>query len=605
MPLLLLLLLLLCAATPARASGEYQTIEVESLKITIDSEWGMQTAPGYVPVRVEITNLGEARIIEIAGHGTRFFRALRGGGNTAVFGVRQAVRLARGDRVQLTIPVPVYADNENIYMEVREDGRVLQRFNYTGFMSGSRPEHASSLVVGDTGSALGKAAASWPRLMAGRTSAVYSTTVTTVPSGSVVSGRLTTPAGRPVVPVLDFMLPPARLPTNWLGFTSLRAVIIGPAEWDQLNDAQKDALLTWTACGGDLLFVDGNLSALFPAGQHPPASPDPVRAYFFGRIHLPTLASIEAAGVPSVLARAAALQDGTWALPANRATDWGIIAARGFRLPIPGVGGVPARAYLSILIVFSLLIGPANYWLLWRTRRLVLLVLTAPLISMLFIVLLAGYVLAGEGLGVRGRAVTFTMLDQVRKQAATRTSLSLYAAGMTPRGGLRFARDEAVFAIGTDGTGSRESQLLDLSEAQRFVAGAIQARSPTNLETIGFRPARERLAIAREDAGMTVVNGLGVPIRALLYRTGDTVHNLTDALLPGHKGTLKSGALRTADVVPSGLPWSPRLEHLFNHPPDGAYLAVLERSPFWNPGVESVDERNSFHVVIGWIGGQP
>ena len=111
------------------------------------------------------------------------------------------------------------------------------------------------------------------------------------------------------------------------------------------------------------------------------------------------------------------MQDSNWALPANRARDWGIITARGFRLPIPGVDGVPARAYLSILLVFSLIIGPANYWFLWRKRQQVLLVLTAPLISAVFIVLLAGYVVAGEGLGVRGRAVTFTMLDQVRKQA--------------------------------------------------------------------------------------------------------------------------------------------------------------------------------------------
>ena len=151
------------------------------------------------------------------------------------------------------------------------------------------------------------------------------------------------------------------------------------------------------------------------------------------------------------------MQDANWALPANGARDWGTIAARGFRLPIPGVDGVPARAYLSILIVFSLLIGPANYWFLWRKRQQVLLVLTAPLISAMFIVLLAGYVVAGEGLGVRGRAVTFTMLDQVRKQASTRGSMSLYAAGMTPAGGLRFPRDVAVFPIGPDGTGSRDA----------------------------------------------------------------------------------------------------------------------------------------------------
>ena len=96
--------------------------------------------------------------------------------------------------------------------------------------------------------------------------------------------------------------------------------------------------------------------------------------------------------------------------------------------------------------------------------------------------LLAGYVVAGEGFGVHGRAVTFTMLDQVRKQAVTRASVSMYAAGMTPGGGLRFPRDVAVFPIGTDGSGSRERQTLDLTESQRFTSGAIQARSPTNFE---------------------------------------------------------------------------------------------------------------------------
>ena len=111
-------------------------------------------------------------------------------------------------------------------------------------------------------------------------------------------------------------------------------------------------------------------------------------AYFFGRIHRPTSAAIGTAGLASVLSAAQKLQDANWALPANGARDWGTIAGRGFRLLIPGVDGVPARAYLSILIVFSLLIGPANYWFLWRKRQQVLLVLTAPLISAMFIVVL-------------------------------------------------------------------------------------------------------------------------------------------------------------------------------------------------------------------------
>jgi hypothetical protein len=596
-PFSLLPCLLLYAAF-AEAAGEYRTVEIESLKITIDSEWAVRTAPGYLPVRFDITNQGEARVIEIVGQGTRFFRTSRGGrqGSTDVL---QAVRLARGDRVRLTIPVPIFADNENIRFEIREDGRTLERFNYTGFQSKSLPGDASALIVADPASAFGTVAAGWPRKI----------TAGSYLGGTVVTGRTggsITPGGA-TLPPLDFLLDPARLPTSWLGFTSLRAVVIGPTEWEQLNDAQKGALLSWTACGGDLIFVDGDLNALFPGGQNPPAvaADRAVGGYFFGRIHRPASASIAASGLAAVLSAAEKVQDSNWALPANRALDWGSIAARGFRLPIPGVEGVPARAYLSILIVFSLLIGPVNYWFLWRKRQQALLVLTTPVISAIFIVLLAGYVLAGEGLGVRGRAVTFTMLDEVRKQAATRASMSLYAAGMTPSGGLRFARDEAVFPIGPEGTGSRERMILDLTDSQRFSAGVIQARSPTNLEEIGFRPARERLSFTGEAGGLSVVNGLGATVSVLLYRHGGKVYSLGGALGPGAKGILKNGALGAADMVPTDLPLSSRFLHLFEHQPDGSYLAVLEHSPFWNPGVSNVVERGSFHVVIGWPEGQP
>ncbi len=497
------LMLLCCAAASARAAGQYRTLEIESLKIEIDSEWGTRTTPGYLPVRFDITNLGEARVVEIVGQGARFFRGPRGmqAGGTHV---RQAVRLARGDRVRLTIPVPIFGSNENIGFEIREDGRTLERFPSTGFQSGSLPGDASALIVADRASAFGTMAASWPRTM----SAAAGSTSYIVSSGTVTLGRPVPSGGSGTRPPLDFLLEPARLPTNWLGYTSLRAVVIGPEEWRQLNDTQKSALLTWTACGGDLIFVDGDLGTLFPGGQNPPAGAEDraVRGYFFGRVHRPTSASITTMGLADVLSAAQQAQDSNWALPANGARDWGTIAARGFRLPIPGIDGVPARAYVSILIVFSFIIGPANYWFLRRNRQQVLLVLTAPLISAMFIVLLAGYVLAGEGLGVRGRAVTFTMLDQVRNQASTRSSASLYAAGMTPSGGLRFSRDVAVFPIGPDGTGSRERQFLDLTDAQRFPSGLIQARSPTNLEQIAFRPARERLSFTPEAGGMTVVN---------------------------------------------------------------------------------------------------
>jgi len=587
------------AASALAAAGEYRTVEVESLRITIDSEWGQRTAPGYIPIRVELANLGEARVVEIVALGNRYFMRSRAGGWQGATNVRQTVRLARGDRIKFTMPLPAFADNENIRFEIHEGGRVLERFSYTSFQSRVSANDAAVLLVADPSSAFGKVAGSWPR-PSGYSASPFVLVPGPPPTASV--------RGRPVAPPpLDFLLEPARLPTSWLGFTSVRAVIVGGNEWGQLSEAQKSALLTWTGSGGDLVIVDGDPGAVLPSqGRSLAATPYPkTRAYLFGRIHSPTLAEVTASGLAGTLSAADTLQDSNFGLPANRTSDWGVIAARGFRLPIPGVDGVPARSYLFILVLFSLLIGPANFWLLLRARRPVLLVLTTPIVSALFIVLLAGYVVAGEGFGVRARAATITMLDEVRKQAVTRASISLYAAGMTPAGGLRFPRDVAIFAIGPEGTGSRDEQTIDLSESQRFASGAIQARSPTNLEEIAFRSARERLGITPSADGVMVVNGLGGNVVALVYRQGGTLYTLSGPLPSGGKALLKTGAVRGTEIVPASLPLSVRLQHLFEHVPDGAYLAVLERSPFWDPGVPSVDERGSFHVVIGWPEGQP
>jgi hypothetical protein len=587
-------LVVACAQAAAGSAGEYRSFEVESLRIEFDSEWAMLTAPGYVPVRLDITNVGDARVIEIFAQGTRYFRSYGGGMSGGATEISQRVRLARGDRVRLTIPVPVFGANENFQFEIREEGRTLERLNYLSFQSATAPAGASALIVADRAGGPGAEIAGWARLMSASL------------SGRVMGGPVLSSGSAPAAPPLDLVLAPSRLPTNWLGYTSLRAVIIQPPQWAQLTEPQKTAILTWTACGGDLVFVDGDATTLVPnlpvAG---PAADAAVRGYFFGRIHTPTSASITASGLAAFLTSAQRLQDSNLSLPANGARDWGSIAARGFRLPIPGVDGIPARAYVGILLVFSVIIGPANYWFLRRARLQVLLVLTAPLIAAVFIVLLAGYVVAGEGFGVRGRIASFTMLDQVRSQAVTRSSLSLYAAGMTPSQGLRVPRDVAVFPLGTEGTGVRDRLVLDLTDGQRFADGVIHARSPTNLEQVAFRPARERLAFAREGGEMTVVNGLGASIAALIYRDGQTVYSLAGSLASGGKATLKAGVPGATAIVPSSLPLTARFVHLVHNQPAGSYLAVLDASPFVEPGVAGVAERGSFHLVLGWPAGQP
>jgi hypothetical protein len=321
---------------------------------------------------------------------------------------------------------------------------------------------------------------------------------------------LSPPAGGPKV---DLILEPARLPTSWLAYTSAQAVVIGAREWDGLDAAQRQALLTWTACGGNLILVDAPLDTLFPDPRLRPAVDGRIAAYFFGRVHLLPSAEIESVGfTDTLLAVHGAPPQSWWQLPVEPISS--TLATRGFRLPVPGVNAIPARTYVSILALFAVLIGPVNHIFLRRRRRQALVVLTTPLIAALFIFVLAGYVVVVEGFGVRGRVVSFTQLDQAAGQAATRAAVSLYAAGRAPSGGLRFARDVAVFSTPLD-TAPLSGETLDLTELQQYSAGFLQARTPTNFETLGYRAARERLVFTREGGQVRVSNGLGSTVRQL------------------------------------------------------------------------------------------
>jgi hypothetical protein len=598
-----LALILFFAAVAALSAREFQTVALPALDVTIDAEWASRAAPGYSPVRFDIANAGDERTIEIVGQTTRSYRALRGPtgfspiSRAAAF-VRQSIHLAAGDHVRLTIPVPVYADDESTYFEIREGNRLLHRFGYISCQSRVLANDASALVVVASGSPLAKIMLRTARMAS---SAYMSAPVRPGGTGTVVVTPPPTYRGAPSA-FLDFQLDPARLPTSWLGYTSLRAVAIGPMEWAGMSDAQKSALLAWIASGGDLILVNGDVKTLLPAAQsQPSADPDRViTPYMFGRV-LAVPATSLSMGITDLLNSTEKDREVQWALPANSAPDYGAIEGRGFRLRIPGIEGTPARAYLGILALFSVLIGPVNYWLLRRKRRQVLVVLTAPLISAVFIVVLGGYAIAGQGFRVKGRALTFTMLDQVAKQAVTRATISLYAPGLTPGNGLQFGRDVAILAMGPDGSGVRDPMRLDLTDGQLFSEGVLQARAPTNFEQITFRAARERLIFDAADGGVSVTNGLDATILALSYRDASATYRFD--------GRLASGSRQTIKPIASDRPSAPlnipaQFSNLVQHQPAGSYLAVLDRSPFWEPGVSGLAERGSVHVVLGWTEGQ-
>ena len=175
-PFRLLAVFAFCLLLSPSAFAEYRTYEIESLRILIDSDWPVAGASGYFPVRFDITNLAEAREIEITASGQHWFdpyrhrsrsRSVFGGGlEMGQTDIRQLVRLKRGDRVKFTMNLPVFADNENFSFRLRENGRFVNGFtSHVSFQSGRPMTESPVLVAANSSSSLGLMTAGWLRLM--------------------------------------------------------------------------------------------------------------------------------------------------------------------------------------------------------------------------------------------------------------------------------------------------------------------------------------------------------------------------------------------------------------------------------------------------------
>jgi hypothetical protein len=94
-------------------------------------------------------------------------------------------------------------------------------------------------------------------------------------------------------------------------------------------------------------------------------------------------------------------------------------------------------------------------------------------------------------------------------------------------------------------------------------------------------------------------------VQRLVYRSGGRIYSLDAPLADGASAALKAGGVDAASIVPGDLPLRPRFVQLLTAQPEGSYVAVLDRSPFWDPGVRRLVEGGSFHLLFGWPDGQP
>ncbi len=530
-----LVVLCLCSSS-AFASGETFSLTGHDLQVDVDSRWVGCGQGGYCPIRVHVVNRGPARRLT--------FRIVKS--SYQIVAVRQTVDVPQNATVGLTLSMPMVNASTNGEFRVADAGGDLENMR----RNVSFPE-INNWEMGRPGLVV-----------------VSSGTVDLQPfeDGATTyrhtNGGLSSGGGSPAYGGARnsncVWLPKNSLPASWVDYSGLDLLAVPLDTLAQLPKETRAALAQWTRCGGTLLvtavgdsatanealakiLVDDAASASAWAWSEPTLedrhTPQIVHQDPGGGI---SASSPAPANVPGAWPREAApfrmanvgfgklvafagepfpgtTQDWFWLLKATGGVqrwDWGkrhgLSARQGnsdfLLFLIPGIGGVPVVMFLVLITIFSIVIGPLNYFVLARRKQLHLLLLTIPALAFVTSLLLFGYTVVAHGFSVKARCRSLTFIDQPAKSAVTFNRLSLYA-GQAPSSGMQFSRDTAVYPIWPESE-EFESGQLDWTNTQALTSGWLRSRTRTQFLTVGHRTERGRLEVtASSPDKLTVANG--------------------------------------------------------------------------------------------------
>ena len=535
-------------SAPVHAAGAEASRRADDLFLSVDSRWAGGRYGGYFPVRIRITNTGRARVLQFR------FRGDPNSSQSRLPTVERYVSSAQNATDQFTLSIPLVGAESSGRLEVLEDGRAIEGLT-TGI---SAPDPADGQ-------------SDQPALLVISTEPVdcslFERGVAPPSSHAPTYGR------SHVAGYSDgdsAVVAPNMLPENWIDYSGLDLVAIPLPTLERVSPGVRSALLKWTQAGGTLLVYNtgkpvgdssdlDRLLELTPRQLRDEAWAMPDRA---NRVPVPEVTHVEEIEVDASQPPPKQTKPQEWSYAiepfARRelmrglvvsftlnpfpgsATDWrwllnGIgpdrwrwTARTGMnsRNPsqdfslfnIPGVAGVPRYAMLSLITLFTIVIGPVNFVLLKRRRQLFLLPMTIPLLALVTVGALFGYAMIADGFRVQSRIRSVTFLDQERKAAVSVNRMALYA-GLVPSDGLRFSPDTAVLPIWSDAMGLRSGR-VDWSETQHLAAGWVRSRTLGQFETISHRAERARLDVEStgDGSGCKVANGFPWSIRALLLR---------------------------------------------------------------------------------------
>ena len=534
----MLLAVAMIAPPSASAAGEEWKARQDDLLVSVDARWAGCSIGGYYPIRVRLQNRAEARTVTVT------FSPSEQGLPT----VTRTLDLAQNASASTSLLVPMVGSVNYGEFEVSDNGGPLHDLTHHLSISDADLSNTRlSLLV------------------------IANATVDCAGfEGAVTSLMGAARSGYGSVSTEDHqVIPPVSLPDTWIAYSGLDFVAVSKATLAALPHENQSALFNWVRSGGTIL--------IYEVGGNPAAAAELDTLVGFDKASRKTtwqsartqrrrpiaITEIETNGAASSFTptadQAEFVWEGTEDAFAIRTLGLGqVVGIKGNPFPgsvhdwawlinslgasqlkigdrlgvagrtdneefldflIPGIQSVPVVSFLIFISVFTFVIGPLNYYMLARRKRLNLLVVTIPGVAAVTSVLLFAYSAVAHGFSVRSRVRSLTILDQDSQTAISTARLALYA-GFTPSGGLEFSPNTAVTPIWPSEQ-EFETGRVDWTETQALRSGFLRSRTRTQFLTTQVRNERGRLTISPSDVGMSVANGLEWDLEALIVTDDD------------------------------------------------------------------------------------
>ena len=585
--LLLALAAALAPALPARAGDVTARLERSDIEVRARSAWPAGLNKGWAPLRLELHNRGS--------EATR----VRLDANAADWQLertfQRAFDLAPGERVDAELLLPTGGQWANDWSLRLRTPRGDDWRGSDVVAGGGAVDYRAILAVSDEAVA--------PSMVAQWSERISRQAVN---NGYVAPG--TTPIND------DIQVGHARhddLPRAWGAYTSLDLVVVD-ARAELPSEASLEPLAAWVRSGGVLLVAGSRgrelalergslapwMEARFKAnlGDHD--------AQHCGMGLLVFQASGNWMDDEALRASIYELASDDHDMAPRRD---GISRASESALELPGIGELPYQAFVLLLILFGIVIGPLNFVWIARKRRPVLLLVTIPAIALVATVALLVYGIYFQGLDVKLASQSMAILDERLHRSSCIERRLLYA-GMSPGEGLRPEAGTIVHFLerapmGVFSPSGRHFLRLEQEPSLVLAGDYLPTRIPVQHVVQGERAARGRLEASRVDGGLAVRNGLGARIESLVARDERGAWYASSGPIDvGASATLApTGAPKDADLAtkPADILWRASQRATEAMLPAACYLARLERSPFRDSCGIEMTELVSDHRVLG------